>query len=310
MSSSEYLERVRDARERKCVLRLQVLKIRSGHANDPIFIFEGKTDIGAYETWIKRLDENCKYRGVPSNGKAQVLNFRDSITGSKNKDFNLIYFFVDHDYDGLRGFDPSDNIFCTDSYSFENYLATGTVLESILNDEFECSDDPELVLKIMELYNSVSIEFCKQMSDVNLRLFIAANYHIEKGRIEKKSSKFVEIAVNSVSKTYDDDKITSLIPLSAEPNETQKKDGHKEFNKICNPMKCYRGKYIYSFFLSWLDVLATSRREGAMPFNEIKNIKYNRACMTERSLASRSEIPEGLSPFISRIVKEVNSLSA
>lgn len=309
MSSSEYVDHVRDARERNCVLRLRVLKIRSGYANGPIFIFEGKTDIGAYEAWIKRIDGDFRYKGVPSNGKTQVLNFRESISGSENKDFKSIYFFIDHDYDGLRGFDDSDNIFCTQSYSFENYLVTDLVLESILNDEFECSDDPDIVPRVLELYRKMSSDFCNSMSDANLRLFIAAKYQLERGRIEKKINKFVEIAVNSVTKIYDDEEVLSLIPLLVEPDEEMEIEGRNEFNEICDCMKRFRGKYIYLFFLTWLDVLSISRKDGILPFTEAKNIKYNRACHTERSLASRSEIPEGLSPFIARIKNELNSLS-
>ncbi|MDG1286321.1 MAG: DUF4435 domain-containing protein [Rickettsiales bacterium] len=201
----------------------------------------------------------------------------------------------------MRGFDESDNIFCTEGYSFENYLVTNIVLESILNDEFECSSEPEKVQDILKLYNSVSSSFCEAMTDANLRLFIAAKYNLHRERIENNLNKFVEITVNSVMKKYDSNQILSLIPLREEPVAEQTATAPEIFNKIIDPMKCHRGKYIYSFFLKWLDILAASRKAGSLPFSEPQNIRYNRASITDRSLASRSEIPNGLTAFILRI---------
>jgi hypothetical protein len=301
MSSSEYVNRVREARSRTVVLKTKVFTIRSGDESTPIFIFEGKTDLGPYETWIKRIDSNLSYKGIPADGKAQVLDFRDSIRSLDEVTYSSIYFFIDYDFDGLRGYEKSENLFCTDSYSFENYLVCAPVLDSILNDEFECVTDRDSFEAVTELFSKVSSEFCDAIKEANQRLYLAAKYSLDRGRIEARVQKFVLIKIDSVTKQYDSESLSSLIPLTREPDGDQIKEGSREFSCISAPMKSYRGKYIFSFFLTWLDLLAEARRSGSPPFTAAHNIKYNRVLMSERSLASRSPLPPNLREFIAKI---------
>lgn len=185
MCAQEYIDTIRNYRNSTVVLKTKILTIRSGDSKNPILVFEGKTDIGPYETWINRIDENFTYRGVYSEGKKQTLDFRKSVEITTDENLNNIYYIIDSDFDGSRGHELTKNIFLTDSYSFENYLTSLRVLDSILKDELECSD-PILIEEIKEIYKKVSSEFCVSMKEANLRLFTAGRFGIEKGRLEKK----------------------------------------------------------------------------------------------------------------------------
>ncbi|MDP1520630.1 DUF4435 domain-containing protein [Porticoccus litoralis] len=295
MSADGYVDHIRSARKRKSVLKIKVLSIRSGDINAPIFIFEGKTDIGPYEAWIKRIDEDLSYKGLPAEGKAQVLEFRESI---RDENLGPVYFFVDHDFDGLREYRPSSNIYCLDSYSYENYLVTNVVLESILNDEFECSVEPESIHSAQSLYSKVSASFCDAMKEANLRFFVAAKYDLKRGRVDNRINQFVSVFIDFVAKKYDSDRLNQLVPLLDEYSQDEFSSAEEFFLNICDPMKNHRGKYIFSFFLCWLDLLADARKAGTYPFLASASIKYNRAAMSPRSLAGRSKIPTGLSDFI------------
>lgn len=301
MSSEKYLDHVRDARKRKSVLKIKALAIRSGDTKVPIFVFEGKTDIGPYEAWIKRISSNFYYKGVPGEGKAQVLEFRESISSMDDEQFDSIYFFVDRDFDGLRGYQESCDIYCTDSYSFENYLAEKDVLISVLEDELGCVSELGDIDQSVSLYSKVSQEFIDAMRQVNFRLFLAAQYDLGRGRLDNRINSFLDLDLTSVRKKYNEEELKGLIPLSIEANDHQIRTASQKFSEMPDPMKSFRGKYVLSFFLAWLDRLAEARRAGNFPFSEAAKVKYNRAAMSERALASRSPIPTGLSDFILNI---------
>ena len=304
MSAEGYVEHVRSARRRTSVIKIKVMAIRSGDRDTPIFVFEGKTDLGPYEAWIRRIESDLIYKALPADGKGQVLNYRDFLRDVSHEDMGPIFFFVDCDFDGLRGHEPSDDTYCLDSYSYENYLVTDKVLDSILSDEFECTAEAASVQSAHNLYSQMSERFCEAMDGANARLYNAAIYCIDRGRIENRINQFVEISMDSVIKKYDDKTIKKLIPLERECSSEEVAATRADFLNLGDRMKYHRGKYIFSFFLSWLDQLAEARKSGSFPFDERASIKYSRASMSPRSLASRSQIPSGLFDFISRIRKE------
>lgn len=305
MSTERYIQHIRDARKRPSVLKAKILTIRSGEAEIPILVFEGKTDVGPYDTWIRRVYDSFRYKGIPAEGKAQLLDFRESIKDVDDSQYESIYFFIDYDFDGMRGYDVSDNIFCIDSYSFENYLVSEVVLESLLNDEFECAAELETIKAVKELFLKVSGEFCIAMNEANSRLHQAAEYSLERGRLEPKINKFVDVKLDKVIKKHSSNDLEALVPLLKEITEEEAEIAMRKFGEIENPMHSHRGKYILNFFLSWLDLLAKARRDGELPFEGGAKIKFNRGALSERSLATRSLLPRGLDDFINKINEQV-----
>ena len=310
MSTEGYVDHIRNARGRQVVLKAQVFAIRSGDSSSPILIFEGKTDVGPYEVWFKRINNSFHYKPLPGYGKQQLLEFRESVESSDDDKLEHLYFIIDNDFDGLKGKKESNNLFCLNRYSIENYLATPEVLKSILEDEFECTGAPENITPVLELFNKVAGEFCSVMFNANFRLYIAATLNLQRKRIENRINKFAQIELEQVLKNHENSELKILIPLETEPkpNTAQIAEANNSFSKIDNYMFFHRGKYILSFFVAWLDLLADARRSGNHPFVNAKNIKYNRVTMTMRSLASRSKIPNGLSEFVDNIGKCTNEI--
>jgi hypothetical protein len=264
-------------------------------------IFEGKSDVGAYEAWKSRVREDLKYRTLLSGGKRTSKKFREYLQTQTNAAFDLIYFIVDRDYDDIGSGAISENMFCTDRYSIENYFVSESVLESILLDEFECHEDHEEVKAALQLFESVTAQFCDAMSEVNFRLFLAAKYQISKESVGEKCSPFVTVHIDHVEKICDACSIQALVKLEREPTEEELAEGMAEFEKLGDPISDHRGKYLLSFFLSWLDLLSQARREGKICFSEKKTFKYSRASLTFRSLAIRSEMPKQIDEFINSI---------
>lgn len=302
--SETYLNRIREARNKAAVLKAKVFSLRSGEKTVPILIFEGKSDVGAYSSWIKQIDNSFEYKALPGEGKAQLLSFREQIKDSADKNLNLIYFFIDHDYDGYRGYSPSENIFCLDCYSFENYLVTEKVLSEILVDELECAAERADVDRAINLFRTVLKQFSSAMKDANFKIYLAAKLDLKRGRLEKKINKFVDIRIDEVVKLYTPEKLEELVPILDDVNEAVEAQARETFKEIDNPEKSYRGKYYLEFFFIWLEKLAESRKDGEMPFSSAANIKFNRAMLTARSLAIRSDIPLGLSEHILNISRE------
>lgn len=302
--SEGYLNRVRDARKRPSVLKAKVLTVRSKDSSIPILIFEGKSDIGPYTTWIRQINSHFNFAPIPGDGKGQLLEFRRLINNTQDENLQSIYFFIDNDYDGYRGHTVSNNIFCLDTYSFENYLVTERVLTEILIDEFECASQPEDIESATSLFSDVLSQFLTAMKDANFRFYLAAKLDLRRGRVEKKVSKFVSIEISRIEKAYTPGELNDLVPILEDYEETDEVSAKSEFNRIEQPQKSYRGKYLLDFFLSWLDLLAESRRNGYAPFSSGENIKFNRAILTPRSLASRSDIPNGLADYINTLSEQ------
>jgi hypothetical protein len=275
-----YVNSVRSSREKVVVLKTKVLKIRSAMGSVPVIVFEGVTDPGPYDVWFRRYKSDLKYIPVTANGKGHLMKFYGSLKNEEGIWKNLVYFIVDHDFDGLRGYEHSDIIFHTCTYSMENYLVSTDVLQSLLNDEFENPEGVEENINIIAHYESLLDNVCSALTDVNKRIFFMQNSNVGKGSKEEKIGKYIEISLSEVKKLYGDDDLISLVPLHREPTAEELDFLNDHFSKFEDLRSRFRGKYLYDFFL---------------------NIAFGRAELTHRSLASRVSGPSGLSNFVERI---------
>ena len=302
MSDKDYFDGVVASRGRPAVLLTKVFSFRSGEENVPIIIFEGKTDIGPYEVWFKRINGDFVYKPILAEGKKQALEFRSHVMSTESKFLESIYFVVDKDFDSLRGEVKTGNIFCTDKYSVENYLVSEGVLRSILNDEFECHDEEVTVDNIILGFNAQIQRFCELMADVNFRLFLAAQCNIKKESTGSRLSPYIVFSLQDIEKVYSDDDLVHLIPLDREPTPEEIEQSRILFAEVEDPKSEYRGKFLLSFFLGWIDLLSVARRNGDIYFNAPTQFSFSRASLTLRSLASRSEMPAELPNFLGSIV--------
>ena len=130
MTEDILVERARSARRSPAVLKLKIGSLRSRFTDHIIFVVEGKTDYSPYEVWLNFSQLSFEWRIQTSEGKDQVLGLREMLSRDENGLSKGIYYVVDSDYDGLKGFSAGGDIYATDCYSVENYLVSREVVAS------------------------------------------------------------------------------------------------------------------------------------------------------------------------------------
>jgi hypothetical protein len=298
MANDEYVENARKQRESPNVLLLRVLQIRSGDPDSIILVFEGVDDVGPYEVWLKTLKDNFDYVALPSTGKKQVLEFAQKSLSGDQPDRKL-YFFIDHDFDGLRGVDAHNQIFCTHAYSIENYLCTLESLISLLVDEFRLAGRQKAIDQIVALFQSVKAGFAEATRGANLRLYCANQHSLRDGNVDNRIGRYLIIKHDTVEENASAD-ITQLIPLRREPTAAELAVAEQFFNSAPCFFSASRGKYLLSFFLVWLEALDSALKNNAFApcDGQEAKTKFRRHELNLRNLASRVSPPAELKSFI------------
>ena len=301
MDNSEFVNRARQHRSSGAVLKIKVSNIRSRNHTAVIAIVEGVTDVGPYEVWTDRINDDLAIEFISASGKSQVLDFRRRMQGDHSGLAIGIYMFVDRDFDGLRGQPEGDDIFCTRAYSIENYFVSEAILRSILTDEFRCTAETDHRDSIIELFKRVLYEFNDCMKQANRRIFCARLFGINGLGIQDKVSRYVNISPREVRKIYDEFELRKLIGLEREPSRKEIEDVDSQFEALDPPLD-YRGKYLLGFFLNWLEKLSDERKRfGQTLFPDTGNVKFSVTGLTLRSLATRAPVPDGLDQFVRRM---------
>lgn len=297
----EYVEKVRQARKRPAVLKLKVLSVRASNTEIPVIVFEGRTDIGPYEVWIRQIDPGFRYQPIPGEGKQQLLEFSRYLLTDAGKELGIVACIVDRDFDDLRGVESLDHLYCLPAYSYENLLITPQVVRSILHDELQCAEDSSLCETLAGQYEQLLVTAIDELRDVNFRLFSARYLGVKVAGKEERINRFLSISLTGVSKIYDGQELERLIPLEREFTEEEKRNASTVFDQIQDGSRYYRGKYLLAFFQKWITLLGEDRRTGATIFPETRSVPFSAATLTPRSLASRVRYPEGLDDFVANL---------
>lgn len=296
------VENLRLARQAPSVLKVKLSNIRSKYPDVIVLVFEGQEDLTPYTVWIRRIDGAFRFESIVSNGKGQVLGFRAMLQSNRQNLKEKVYFFVDRDFDSLRDHSPGPDIFVTTKYSIENELVTTDVLRHLLGDLFYCGGDCEDRDQILALFRSVRKQFIEVMIAPNLRLFRGVQLKIPGRAIEDALAKYVRVSIRNVSVVFTEDSLRQLVPLEREarPEETAEIDA--EFF-VLHPLYCRRGKFLYNFFIQWLNALADARRNGdkSVFSDGAQRRGYSREKVNLGALAAVSSLPEGLAQFVTRI---------
>lgn len=310
MTNSDFGSRIRAHRSSGAVLKVKVSNIRSRNRSAVIAVVEGVTDIGPYEVWIGQIEHDLKIEFAPAAGKSQVLDFRRRMQGDQSGLAGGIYMFVDRDFDGLRGQRGGDDIFCTASYSIENYFVSEAILRSILTDEFQCTAETTHREEIVELFADLFRQFIDCIRDANRRIYQGRRLGLLKANIDDKISKYVDISHSRVRKMYDEKRLAELLVFDREPfiDETESIDA--EFEAL-DPLLSYRGKFVLAFFLVWLVKIGEEgKRSGQTVFPSTARVRFSPTSLTLRSLATRSALPCGLEIFVRNMKGPVSGLVA
>ena len=288
---------LRQSRKSPAVLKAMIISVRSRDKLKPIFVFEGAEDVGPYSVWVARCDGSIAFEPLIANGKDQILFFRSNIRPHEAYLQTAVYFFLDRDFDDLKGFSMGSDVFMTDMYSIENYLASSQVLESILLDELRCAG--ERIDDALSLFCAVMKSFFEVMSPANRRIFYGRRLSIGSAGsgIENRVGKYVVTELESVRALATPEDLKLLIPLKSEPPAEDARRIDPEFEGL-DPRSRHRGKFILAFFLKWLDLLAAERTAAKKAiFPSSVRTHFSAQQLSMRSLATRSEIPRGLEDF-------------
>ena len=298
MENSEFVDQIRAHRSSGAVLKIKVSNVRSRNPTAIIVVVEGPTDVAPYDVFVGRVSHNLIIEFVPGAGKSQLLDFRRRMKDDRTGLAGGTYLFIDRDFDGLRGQQEDDDVFCTEAYSVENYLVSRTILRSILTDEFRCTGESDHRANILNLFCSVLTEYSDCMRDANLRIYCSRRLGISGARIEERISSYLDISVFSVKKAYDNVKVQQLITFEREPTIAEIDAIQGDFDTL-DPLMHYRGKFLLAFFKVWLSKLADERmRSEQTLFPETASRKFSVGNLNLRSLASRASLPHGLEQFV------------
>jgi hypothetical protein len=298
MSTSPFVQNLRQSRKSPAVLKLRVLSVRSREKQRPIFIFEGIEDVGPYDTWIGRCDDSVVFEPLPANGKDQLLTFRNNVRPQETHLRSGIYFFIDRDFDDLKGFASGSDLFMTEMYSIENYLVSERVFKSVLLDELKCAG--EQIDGALLLFRIVMDSFFEAIAPANRRIFYARHLAIKMkdSGIDDRVGKYIVAELEAVRVLATREDVKVLIPLEREPEAEEVRVADAEFNELSPPSR-YRGKFILEFFLKWLNLLADERLAAKRAiFSSSIRTHFSAQQLSMRSLATRSDIPFGLSEFL------------
>lgn len=293
----QYVEKMRAARNGSSVLKLNLVSLRSSLPKVPIFAFEGKDDKAVYFHWTRRVRNDLDYHPFPCDGKEQVLQLRDIVERDMSGLSHGVYFFVDRDFDDLRGRTASGNTFMTDSYAIENYLVDECVLNELLKNEFNCHLAIAQAVEVKGIFKAVYEKFLGLTYDINLYLYVVRRLGVKLiAPLPDKITKVVEVLIDDVKlKNFD---IDALIRTERKILMEEVEEFRAQFNEL-SPASRYRGKFAMMFFMKWLEELAIDYNgENPKLFKKIPNTKVHYQKITIDTLACKSILPAGFVDFV------------
>lgn len=300
-AEDSFIEELRDARDVPAVLKWKLVSLRAAAPDVCVFAFEGVEDKVVYFHWIRRIAPDFIYEPFVCSGKGKVLQLKEMLErdlGGLGRD---IYFFIDRDFDDMRGHAASDSIFMTQVYSFENYLVSEIVLEELLKNEFHCHAEPICRTKLIDLFTRQYADFLQITKECNFRLFVARKFRIEQtSTLPNRISSLAEIALDAIKPGKAT--LEAQIPLAREPSEEENRSLDASFQEL-QPRLRYRGKFALMFFRKWLEFVAADRNSNASTmFKEMAGDGLRaQVPVSLDSMAARSEIADGLTEFITKI---------
>ncbi|MEZ0606633.1 DUF4435 domain-containing protein [Paraburkholderia sp. IW21] len=296
----DYLSVLKASRKGPAVLKARLVTFRSSVPSGLVFAFEGDDDKIVYFHWIKQIDPNLRYEPFPCDGKKDVLDLKEMLDRDLNNLGKDVYFFVDRDFDDLRGMSESKAVFMTDSYSIENHIVEEAVLDELLKNEFHFHAQPECRQKVAAVFSNLYDTFIDITKPVNFRLFLARRLNIElRAPLPTKISRLADVSLLEVTATADDASV--VVQLKREPSGDEIAVLRSDFEAL-SPKTRYRGKFALMFFVSWLHALADDRNGSAPRFGpRASTSKVHPQRLTLDTLASKSRVPEGLRDFLATL---------
>ncbi|MBN8282490.1 DUF4435 domain-containing protein [Zoogloea sp.] len=294
------LRSMRDARDAPAVFKASLAALRAHNPDTVAFACEGVDDKKVYFQWIKNSNIKFGYEFIVCNGKEKVLKFRELLrrdVAGLNKD---VYFFVDKDFDGLKGYATGPDVYLTETYSFENVLVTSEVLREILAVDMHCHSEPQIRDSVIEKFDEIYSSFLDVTRAHNHRIYLARRLGINSRPLPDKLNKLATVGLLKVE--FAEKSVNEAIVLDREPSQPEIDQHEADFGSL-EPRRDYRGKFALLFFARWLELLGRDRNSeesslfgGVMKPSASATIQYSLD-----SIASRSLPPYSFKEFIGAI---------
>jgi len=296
------LEIFKASRDVAAALKIELLSFRSTNPDSIIFAFEGKEDKTIYSHWIRQFSVDFSYEPFPCQNKHRTLKLKEALERDLNNLERNVYFFVDRDFDDLADDANSSNLFVTDRYSVENYLVSTNVLDQILRNEFHCHGKPKCRESVIELFCTQYNLFLEQTKELNFRIFLASKIKISRTKaISSKIGSIAIVELEGVKPSHTS--IFEVVPLEREPTQAEMDRYRPEFEVLVRADR-YRGKFCFSFFKRWIELLAHDRNADnsvLFPDLEREHLKAPTHINLD-SFASKASPPAGLNNFLQTII--------
>lgn len=157
-----FLDRLRERRHIPQVPRQKFDLRFSPTTKVCLAVFEGAEDDLFYRPMLRALVSEG-ISSIVCSGKDQVLDLYAyaKSTGRLRK----VLFFVDKDLDDYFGLVINPDVFCTETYSVENYVSTEIMLRRLLHDFVLLEVDDRLIDDVCAAYARESERFAELMLD-------------------------------------------------------------------------------------------------------------------------------------------------
>lgn len=230
----------------------------SHHANAQIMVFEGKDDYIFYRHFLREL-KITEVANFTADGKELVLELRDHLDmySSDNSIKNL--YFIDKDFDGLKGFSPKKNTYITNRYSIENYFVSDDILRELLKGEFGCNDDNSCkdIDHILRIYEARLLEFFEISKTLNQIIHSARKSDIPLQINDSSYKKHIKVSLDNVE--LDENHLKKILKSPSIDIDLISLDEYEEDFNSLDQSDDWRGKFIFEFFKKFLSSLKDDR---------------------------------------------------
>jgi hypothetical protein len=298
------IDAMRQGRDADEVVLQRYNSFRSKRPGKMIFVVEGSDDVVFYEVMTEKCGLSCCHESFVCRGKDRVLALRRQLDRNLSEDAAQVTYFIDRDFDGLKGEAPSQNLYCTEVYSIENYLADAGVLRRILIGELRCSEEEneDNIDIAMAFYHKLLDQFFESMRYANLIIFYLRSRGIRAGCVKDDLKKYVNVTIHGVAVTATLADVIRHVGATGHLEEDGVRnmdyDVVHEFDAL-SPTERWRGKFNVAFLQKILKILVEDRNADEQAiFVSRKSVAAQFHGNITRQLASAALLPASLKSFL------------
>lgn len=313
-------ERLSKKKDAAAVSIMKFNKLRGKLPNEIFAIVEGDEDPVFYSAIFGRLGFDRHHIFFIANGKDNVLKLRDYIYRSKEapKSGKNIY-FVDRDFDGLKGMPPGDDLYVTPTYSIENIAVSQSGLQKLLLTRFKLAEEETIndIKSVLEKFETLLEQHQEAFAEANRLIHFVRKKSLSgekytSGSINDSLSKFADLesADLTVKKIATGNDLLALLSICREIDALEFDKLLNEFQTL-NPQTQWRGKFLYYLFRRFVGILVEDRNSKTPSFFSKGGGKVSLDTSPNSfigTLASLCEIPDCLRNFMNVHAEQLASL--